>query len=68
MSREIATCYRLYAANCVKIAQRISEDGSKLALLDMAQAWELLAAQAEKNSESVVVYETPDRSPQAAAR
>lgn len=61
MSREIAACYRLYAANCVEIAQRITETSSKLALLDMAQSWELLAAQAEKNSATAIVYETPVR-------
>jgi hypothetical protein len=59
MSREIVACYRLYAANCIRIAQRTVEPSSKLALLDMAQAWELLAEQAEKNSETVIVYETP---------
>jgi hypothetical protein len=61
MSREIIACYRLYAGRCVEIAQRVEETSAKLALLDMAQAWELLAEQAAKNSETVIVYETPDR-------
>jgi hypothetical protein len=32
---------------------------SKLVLLDMAQAWLALVEQAIKNSETVLVYETP---------
>jgi hypothetical protein len=42
-----------------KVAQSSSDDKSKLALLDMAQAWLTLAEQALKNIETVLVYETP---------
>jgi hypothetical protein len=48
--------YRLYAAHCVEIAQRLPETESKLALLDIAQSWLLLAEQAAKNNKTV--YET----------
>ena len=51
--------YRRNAAKCVEIAQRTSDVESRLALLDMAQAWLALAEQAMKNSETVLVYETP---------
>jgi hypothetical protein len=59
MSPEIVACYRMYAGNCLEIARRVTEPSSRLALLDMAQAWERLAVQAEKNSAISVVYETP---------
>ena len=36
---EIKACYRLYAAHCLEIAQRLSDSGSKIALLNMAQTW-----------------------------
>jgi hypothetical protein len=36
---------------------------TKLFLLDMAQAWMLLAEQALKNNETTLVYETPPRGP-----
>lgn len=47
------------AATCVEIAQRSSDLETKLALLKMAQSWLALAEQAIKNSETVLVYETP---------
>jgi len=49
----------LHAANCVEIAHRVSDAEGKLALLDMAQAWLVLTEQVLKNSEIVLVYETP---------
>ena len=58
---DVVAFYRLYAARCIRIAQDLELDG-KLILLDMAQAWLRLAEQAEKNSETALVYETPDRS------
>jgi hypothetical protein len=51
--------YRLYAADCVELAQRISDAEGRLALLAMAKSWLALAEQAVKNSEIVLVYETP---------
>jgi hypothetical protein len=40
---ELASTYRLYAAHCVEIAREVSQPGSKVALLNMAQAWLALA-------------------------
>ena len=48
MSKEDVACYRLYAANCVEIANRISDSERRLFLLRMAQAWGNLAEHAEK--------------------
>jgi len=61
---EIVACYRLHAAECIEIARSL-EPEQKPALLNIAQAWLNLAAQIEKNSEVVLVYETP---PDAAER
>jgi hypothetical protein len=41
--REVIACYRLYAAYCIEIAQRLSDRGGKIALLNMAQTWIALA-------------------------
>ncbi len=61
MSRpdDLVATYRLHAANCVEIAHRVSDAEGKLALLGMAQAWLVLAQQVQKNSETMLVYETP---------
>jgi hypothetical protein len=48
VSSEIKACYRLYAAHCLEIAQRLSDRGGKIALLNMAQTWIALADQIEK--------------------
>ncbi len=67
MPAEHAELYRTHAAQCIKLAQSIGELAGKLSLLDMAQAWIALAEQAEKNGETVLVYETPmapSRSPE----
>jgi hypothetical protein len=58
-SAQLATRYRLHAADCIRLAQSIAEAAGKLSLLDMAQAWIVLAKQAEKNGQTVLVYETP---------
>ena len=58
---ELMATYQLHAANCVEIAQRITDPESRLSLLAMAQSWLKLAEQAVKNSETTLVYETPDR-------
>jgi hypothetical protein len=53
--------YRLHAAKCVDVARRLTDCESRLALLDMARSWRVLADQAEKNSETpTLVYETPE--------
>jgi hypothetical protein len=56
---EIVARYRLHAAHCVELAERISDAEGRLALLAMAKSWLALAEQAVKNSETVLVYETP---------
>ena len=48
VSREDIACYRLYAADCIEIAQNISDTNRRLFFLRMAQAWENLADYAEK--------------------
>ena len=50
--------YRLRAAECMELAQRLLDATAKLTLLHMAQAWMELAEQADKNSETAVVYKT----------
>jgi hypothetical protein len=45
--------YRLYAAECVRLAQDESVLKQKLTLLDMAQSWLALADQALKNAETI---------------
>jgi hypothetical protein len=60
---EVVARYRLYAANCVELAQRLPEAEGKLVLLDMAQSWLVLAEQAAKNNEIVLIYETPSPKP-----
>jgi hypothetical protein len=41
--------YRQHAANCLNIAQNSVDLAAKLALLDMAQVWFMLAEEAERN-------------------
>lgn len=41
--------HRKYAANCLKFAQGTADPNAKLALLDMAQVWIMLAEEAERN-------------------
>ena len=54
-----ASYYRLNATHCVEIAHDIADRERKATLVAMAQAWLMLADQAEKNSEISLVYETP---------
>ncbi len=51
--------YRQQAAQCIAIAQTAPDTQTKLTLLEIARGWLLLADQADKNSETVLVYETP---------
>jgi hypothetical protein len=53
--------YQLRAAQCTRLAQTAKDPQAKLMLLEMARAWLVLAEQAMKNSETVLVYETPIR-------
>jgi hypothetical protein len=51
--------YRLNAEKCLALAQKFNDQESKRAMLGMANAWLTLAEQHLKNSETVLVYETP---------
>jgi hypothetical protein len=56
---EFVARYRLHAAHCVELAERIGDAEGRLVLLAMARSWLALAEQAVKNNETVLVYETP---------
>jgi len=58
--------YRAHAAECVRLAQQTSDPQSKSSLLDMARAWLALTTQSEKNSQTTLVYETPEPPQQVA--
>ena len=47
--------YRRHAAQCLRIAERITDAQGKASLVAMAQAWLFLARQAEKNVTSNLV-------------
>ena len=51
--------YRRYAAELLRIAEGVGDAQHRVALIAMAQSWLQLAVQAEKNSETILVYETP---------
>lgn len=55
--------YRRNAADCLRMAERTADLAARASLLDMAQSWRVLAEQAERNSATDLVYETPPRSP-----
>jgi hypothetical protein len=57
---ELVALYRLHAAQCVDLSHSVSDSKGKSLLLHMAQSWVILAEQAEKNSETTLVYETPE--------
>jgi hypothetical protein len=50
--------YRRYALECLSFAREMTS-GSRTILVDMAQKWLALAAQAEKNDRTELVYEPP---------
>jgi hypothetical protein len=50
--------YRRYAAELLAIADHVGDHQSRAALLAMAQRWQHLAAQAEKNLQTVLVCES----------
>jgi hypothetical protein len=58
-SSDLEAAYRLHAAHCLEFAHRASDSENRLLFLAMARAWLKLAEQAIKNSETVLVYETP---------
>jgi hypothetical protein len=51
--------YQRHAAECVLLAEQLSDPAHKARLLAMARGWLHLAQLAEKNSLNDVVYETP---------
>ena len=51
--------YRRNAADCLRMVERTADPAARATLLDMAQSWRILAEQAERNSATDVVYETP---------
>ena len=48
MGKEAVACYRLYAANCVELAERTADADRRVFLLRMGQRWAKLAEQVEK--------------------
>jgi hypothetical protein len=64
MAEHGAARYRHYAAHCVEIAREMSDPDSRARLRAMAQAWLLLAGQADRNSAApTLIYETSSRQP-----
>jgi hypothetical protein len=67
MSRDgKAGVYRVHVAHCIQLAQKTDDPDAKLALLDMAWSWQALANQNDKNSQTSLVYETPEPRQQVA--
>jgi hypothetical protein len=60
MPQSSAEAYRVRAKSCTQLAHKATDLESKMLLLDMARAWLVLAEQAEKNSATTLVYETPE--------
>jgi hypothetical protein len=52
VTREAVACYRLYAANCVELAELIPDLDRRVFLLNMARDWLKLADQAERHDET----------------
>ncbi len=55
--------YRRHAAECLQIAEAVTDPQNRILLIHMAQAWLLLAQQIEKNRASNTVYEPPSPPP-----
>jgi hypothetical protein len=55
-----------YAAECLRIAENIGDTQNKAALIVIAENWLHLANQAEKNLQTVLIYETPQLQPKKA--
>lgn len=54
VTREAIACYRLYAANCIELAEHVGDVDRRIFLLSMARDWLKLADQAERSSEAVL--------------
>lgn len=64
-----AEVYRRNAASCLQLVDKASDPAERAFLLDMARAWHNLANQADRNSRTDLVYETPPpRAPTPQAR
>jgi hypothetical protein len=61
--RSNAAEYRLNAVNCATVAEQSDDPAIRADLLATAHAWCTLADQAERNSRTDLVYETPDPQP-----
>jgi hypothetical protein len=59
MPAELAARYRGYGAACLLLARGEEKADQKLVLIDMAQAWIVLAEQAEKYESLFMAYEVP---------
>jgi len=53
--------YQRHAAECILLAEQVSDFEAKAKLLAMAQAWSRLAALAERNVHTDIVYEYAPR-------
>jgi hypothetical protein len=51
--------YKAHAAECLRLAEQVKDQAGKSQLVSMAAAWLRLAELAEKNSQTVLVYEPP---------
>jgi hypothetical protein len=49
VTSEAAACYRLYAANCIELAENVPDVDRRVFLLNMARDWLRLADQAERH-------------------
>lgn len=61
--RSNAAEYRSNAVNCVTVAEQSVDPAIRADLLATAHAWCTLAEQAERNSKTDLVYETPNPGP-----
>ena len=52
--------YRRHAAECLRIAAKTTDVEDRAPFIAMAQAFRQLAVQAEKNLDTVIIYETPE--------
>lgn len=53
--------YRRNALTCLRMSEQMTDPTARAQLLDMARAWHNLADQADRNSRTDLVYETPPR-------
>lgn len=56
--------YRHNAANCLAVAGHTDDPTARALLIAMARCWHRLADQADRNSKTDLVYETPPSPPE----